>query len=290
MARIEEAILGRETSGHGFQSPMTDLKYGGQMGYSPVLGEWVSNAAYKRQHVIPILLQYPRAFDVLQNREYWISTLKALVEQHVRTIDGLNAGLNVETAGHPVGGGGQQQLEYTNVTETETSVVMSWEDKYGMAIGRFWRRYVTYLMMDPHSKVAAISTTPEGRRLEDWLPDMYSFSMLFMEPDPHHSRVVKSWVVSNLFPQGTGDIVGRRDITAALEFQPVDITFGGIAQFGPGVDEFAQSIMDRIDITAASPTNRKSFIQSIQEDISAANTGYRHTAEQTGRDSIRVTL
>lgn len=285
--RVEDAIIGANTD-QAYQSPMVNLTKGGQFGYSPVLGEWVSNAAYKRQHLIPILLQYPRAFNYTTNKDYWIHQLQALVERQARTIDGLNAGLNVEVAGHPVGGGGQNQQEYMNVTEVETSVTMSWEDKYGAAIGRFWRRYITLFMMDPNAKVAAITTTPRGREIKDWLPDMYSFSMLFIEPDPLHRHVVKSWVVSNMFPQGTGDIVGRRDITAAWEFQPIDITFGGIAQFGPGPDQFAQRVLDRLDTTGAAPTQRAAFIQSIQEDITAANQGYQGSIEQVARNAVNV--
>lgn len=285
--RFEDTLLGNKAYGIGENNPMLNLKRGGQMGWAPVLGEWVSNAAYKRQHVIPFLLQEPLGFKALPNPEYWTATLKALVEQHVRVIDGLNAGLEVQTASHPVGGGGQQQLEFVNVTETPTNVTMNWEDKYGMPIGNFWRRYITYLMMDPNSKVAGLSTLTEGKRFKDMLPDVYSFSMLFVEPDPHHVSVVKAWIVSNLFPQSTGDIVGRRDITQDLDLQPVDITFGGIAQYGPGVKEFAQSMLDRINITGASPMNRKAFINTINADVDVAQTGYKHSVQETARGAVK---
>lgn len=287
MSRLQDALLGKDKAyAQGSVSNMVDLKYGGQHGWSPVLSEWVSSAAYKRQNVIPILLQAPNAFEVMPNKEYWYSSLKALVEQHPKTIDGLNAGLNVDTDSTAVGGGGQRQLEFTNVTEMETSVSMSWDEKYGMPISKFWRRYITYLMMDPNSKVAGISTLARGRELQDLLPDRYSFSMLFMEPDPHHVTVNKAWIVANMFPQSAGDIVGRRDLTAPLELQSIDITFGGIAQFGPGVDLFAQTVLNEINIIGASPMNREAFIGRISGDVKAANSGYAHTVKEAARGSV----
>lgn len=287
MTRMTDAILGNKAHGTGSKTPMVDLKYGGHFGWAPVLGEWVSSAAYKRQNVIPILLQEPVAFQALPNPEYWTNTLKALVEQHPQTIDGLNATYEVETAETPVGGGGQRQLEFVNVTEGQTNVNMTWTDKYGMPIRKFWQRYITYLMMDPNSKVSVISTLEKGRDFTDWLPDMYSFSMLFIEPDPHHVSVTQAWIVSNMFPQNSGEIVGRRDITAGLELATVDIPFGGIAQFGPGVDEYAQTVLDSINITGCSPLHREAFIKDISANVAAGDSGYRRSVEKTGLNAVK---
>lgn len=245
--------------GHG--APMINLERGGQMGYAPDLKAWVSNANYIRRNLIPILLEAPRGFKYLPDPGTWTRSLRSLVEEYAIAHDGLNASYNVEVNDdNPVGGDGQKQREFTNVTVEQTSVTMRWNEKYGAPISTFWQRYIQYLMMDPASKIAGISTLTN--RPNDMLPDVYTFSMAFIEPDPHGKSVLRSWIVTNMFPDKAGEIIGRREITNSLEGQQIEINFGGIAQFGLGVNHFCQKILDSIDTIHASPFNREAFIEN----------------------------
>lgn len=285
--RLKDAILENRGPARNNNAPMVDLKYGGQMGYAPQYAEWVNNAAGIRKNLICLLVDYPRGFDKLPEKDEWIKTLRQLVEVHPLSITGLNATLTVATTGNPFGGDGQQQLDPTNVTMEPTNVSMRWNEKYGHPISKFWSQYIRLLIMDPQTKVAGISTLG-GDRPGDMLPDMRSFACAFIEPDPQHNKVVRSWVVTNLFPQGSGEVVGSRDITADAEVPSIDIQFGGIAQFGYGVDVFCQQLLDGIDITGANPLNRPSFIQSMDADVNGAGRGYEFSAEQLGREAYRV--
>lgn len=288
MARLTDSIISNNRGwARGNNSPMVDLKYGGQMGFAPQYSEWVNNAAGVRKNIICLLLDYPRGFDLLPDKMEWIKTLRQLVEVHPLSITGLNATLTVATTGNPVGGSGQQQLDPTNVTMEPTNIAMRWNDKYGFPITKFWSSFVRLLIMDPETKVAGISTLGENKP-GDMLPDMRSFSCAFIEPDVQHNKVVRSWVVSNLFPQGSGEIIGTRDLTADGEVPSVDITFGGIAQFGFGVDVFCQQLLDGIDITGANPLNRPSHIEAMDADVNAASRGYEFSAEELGRTALDI--
>lgn len=288
MSRLKDAILDNRAWARNTNAPVVDLKYGGQMGYSPQYSEWVNNAAGVRKNLIVLLLDYPRGFDYLPEKMEWIKTLRALVEIHPLSVTGLNATLTVATTGNPVGGDGQQQLDPTNVTMEPTNVSWRWNDKYGFPITKFWSQYIRLLIMDPQTKVAGISTLGQGSKPGDMLPDMRSFSCAFIEPDPQHNKVVRSWVVTNLFPQGSGEIIGTRDLTADGEVPSVDIQMGGIAQYGFGVDLFCQQLIDGIDITGANPLNRPSFIDGIQADVNDSGQGYEYGAEQLGKEAYRV--
>ncbi len=273
-SRIANAILQTGTAyGTGHQAPMVDLQYGGQMGYAPDLSEWVSNQAYIRRNLICLLVEAPKGFALLPNPDQWIATLRALVELHPLSIDGLNAGLEVEVSSNPVGGGGQMQEDFTDVKETQSKVVFKWGEKYGMPVASFLRGWITNLMMDPNTKFANVATL-NGTQPTDMLADQYAATMIFIEPDPTHSKVIKSWLVTNMFPQGTGEITGRRDLTTASEQQTYDINFTGIAQYGLGVDAFAQKLLDGIKITGANPYNRAAFVNAITSDILATKKSY----------------
>lgn len=288
MGRLNEAILqSNQAYAAGRQNPMLDLQYGGQMGFAPDYTQWVSNQSYIRRNLFCLLVEAPRGFGFLQNGDKYIGVLKSLVELHALSIDGLQAGLEVETSETPVGGGGQMQQHFTNVTEARSNPVFRFDEKYGMPVASFFRSWITHLMMDPHSKVANVGTL-SGNKPTDMLADMYSATMIFIEPDPTHTKVVKSWLCTNMFPTGTGEIVGRRDLTQAGEQTTYDITFTALTQFGLGVDQFAQTLLDGINITGANPYLRQAFVNEITANVAAASAGYEKQVETMGANALHL--
>jgi hypothetical protein len=287
MARLANAILKPGTAfDAGHNSPMIDLQNGGQMGYAPDLAGWVSNQAYVRRNLICLLVEAPIGFNYLLNPNYWIGTLRALVELHPLSIDGLNASLTVDKAETPVGGGGQMQEDFTDVKEERSNVVFRWGEKYGMPVASFLRGWITNLMMDPNTKYPNIATL--AVKPSDMLADMYSATMIFIEPDPTHTTVMKSWLVTNMWPIGTGEVTGKRDLTTQGDTPTYDVNFSGIAQYSLGVDAFAQQLLDGINITGANPQLRQAFVQSITADILATSASYTAEAAAVGAQAIKV--
>ena len=287
MSRLTNAILANTTSyAHGHNAPMVDLQNGGQMGFSPDLASWVSNQAYVRRNLICLLVEAPKGFNLLPDPASWIATLRSLVELHPLSIDGLNAGLEVEFASNPVGGGGQMHEDFTDVKETQSSPVFRWGEKYGMPVASFFRGWITNLVMDPNSKVANVATL--ATKPTDLLSDQTAATMIFIEPDPTFTKVVKSWLVTNMMPKGTGEIVGRRDLTQAADATTYDITFTGIAQFGVGVDAFAQTLLSAISLTGANPQNRPAFVNAITADILATKSSYANNVTAQAAAAVQV--
>jgi len=274
MARLANAVLGNRAYGLGHTQPLLDMSYGGQFGFAPDLTQWVSNANYVRRNMICILMEAPRFMRYLPNPEKWIMTLKSLVELHARTIEGMNAGLTVEVAETPVGGGGEVQHEFTDVKRAQSTPNFTFDEKYGMAISMFFQNWIQYGLMNPDSKFADVGTLT-GLKPEDMLPDQYAMTCLFLEPDPTHRKVVKSWLTTNMFPKATGDIVGKRDLASASELTSLTVEFTGLSQYGLGVDILAQQVLNTININNASPYLRAAFLDGISSDVEAqAGTGY----------------
>jgi hypothetical protein len=285
MARITEALLKDQGFSRGAQHAMLDPSYGGQFGWAPKLTELVSNQAYVRRNLICILLEAPQFFQLMPEPEKWVQCLKSLVELHPRTIEGFNAGLTVDTDNHPVGGGGELQDEFIDVKRARSEPVFTFVEKYGMPIQNFLYNWITYGMMDPDTKYAMVGTL-EANRPTDMLLDWYSMSCLFVEPDPTHQYVTKSWVTTNMFPKGTGEIVGKRDLTSQSEILTLNVEFTGVSQFNLGTNAFAQAILDNINITNANPHLRPAFIQGLSADVARAPTGYAAGAAELGATSL----
>lgn len=288
MTRVADAVLPSNIAwAQGHQNPMLDVRYGGMMGYAADLTQWVSNQAYVRRNLITILVEAPSGFALLPNPEYWVGTLRALVELHPLSVDGLQGGLEVDAQDTaPVGGAGEMHQDFVNVTRQRSTPVFRWNEKYGMPIFNFLHGWITQLMMDPDSKVAAVATT--GSRPNDMLADVYSATMLFIEPDPTHTKVVKAWLCTNMWPHGTGENTGRRELTAAGEPVNYDITFSAITQRGLGVDAFAQQILDSVNITGANPMNRAAFVNAISADVAATSQGYKAGVSTLANSAVKV--
>ena len=290
MSRLTEALLNENGNGKAFSrgksQPMLDITKGGQFGFAPNLTEWVSNQAYIRRNLFCLLLEAPRFFRYLPESEKWIATLRSLVELHPKTIEGLNAGLKVETVSTPVGGGGEEQEEFTDVKRDRSQPVFTFDEKYGRPIQTFIQEWITQGLMDPDSKVANVGTLP-GDRPKDMLADQYAMTCIFIEPDPTHRKVVQSWVTTNMFPKGTGDIIGKRDLNSASEILTLNIEFTGVSQYNLGTNALAQRLLDNIIINNANPYLRPAFIKGLSPDVDIANgAGYRAQAENLSNTAL----
>lgn len=289
MTRVNEAIMAAgQAYAQGVNAPAVDLRFGGQNGYSTEHGEYVSSAAYVRKPLIPILIEAPKAMQYLPNPDKWVATLRALIELHPQSIDGLNATLTVDMSSNPFGGSGLIQQDILNVKETPSAPVFHYVEKYGRSISRFLRAYITYLGMDPTTKFANLATLASAAGATDLLPDQYACTVLFIEPDPLMRKVVQSWLVTNMFPMGTGDIVGSMDKTQDGATTNIEVPWSGIHQYGVGVDAFAQKVLSGMSIIGANPNLRQAFIQSIAPDIRSDMKGFASGVQSAANNIIAV--
>lgn len=285
MSRLTDALItGAYT--RSIDKPMLDLKNGGQQGWSPNLTEWVSNQAYVSRPLVCIMLEAPRMFTAMPDSSKWIASLKALFELHARNIDGFSAGLKVDVEEHPVGGAGEQQQEIVNVTRERSQPKFTFIEKYGRPIQTLIEYWVRYGMMDPETKFALLGTMNKAD-VKDLLADWYSATCMFIVPDPLHKRVDKAWLTTNMFPMSTGDITAKRDLTASQEMLTLDIEFSGISQYGLGVNQFAQNLLDKINTLNADPFMSKPMLSAISPDVDAAGVnGYKGWTEAIGKNSV----
>ena len=284
MSRLAQALLSGSAADIT-SSPTLDIRIGGQQGFSPNLAQWVSNQAYVQRHLICLLIEAPRGFQYLPDPKFWTGALKALVETQPKSISGMAAGLEVDSVENAVSGGGEMQQDPTNVTRARTVPSFTFVERYGRPIQTFLYEWITNLIADPDTKVANIATLA-GVRPTDLLADMYSATMLFFEPDPTHSTVVKAWLTTNMWPKATGEITGKRELSAAMESGEFTVEFSGLSQSTLGVRLFAQALLDSINFTNANPNLAPAFVQGIDPSVLSANTGYAIGAESLGAAAV----
>lgn len=262
MKRLTDAILGQDIAyAQGRQNKMLDLRYGGQMGFAPQLNQITSNQPYVSRPLIALLIAPPTGFQDLPNPEYWIESLRSLVELRALKIEGLDSTLTVQVdETSPVGGDSQMHQDFTNVTRERSNPIFTWQELAGLPVKSFLEGWVTNLLMDANSKVANVATL--GKRNDLLLQDYYGMTCAFIEPDPTHSMVVRSWLCTNMFPKDRiAQSEGSRDLTQAGQALTYPVSFTALTQVGMGVDQYCQQLLDNINILGANPQQRQAFTQ-----------------------------
>jgi hypothetical protein len=286
MAKHRDTLLGKKAYAKNANAPMVNLTIGGQNGYQSDLRYFHANTDYIRRNVIAKLIEAPSGFLHMDSGQEYINALKAIVELHAQTWEGLNKTLTVSSQQTAVSGAGEMQETPSNVTRERSVPALTIPEKYGMPVQGLMSDWITGLIMNPDSKVPGITTLP-GVTIGDLLPDVYSMTVLFFEPDPTFTKVQRAWLIGNMYPTGAGEDTGRRDKTQDGEQLVLNITFTGIQQVGYAVNQFAQRILDEMTKTGTNPNNAPAFVTTVDSNVLHSQFGYTEKVNDASRTFIR---
>ena len=287
MTRPSDTLLGSRAYARGTQAPMINVQNGGQNGWMPDYASYLSSTNYVRRNIIARVVEFPRGFNLLPEPELLKNTLKSIVELHPLRIEGLQQGITWEFAETQFGGAGEMQQDPTNATRARSAPSFTWVDRYGRPIQRFIDYWGRQLIMDPETKYPLI-VTDGNADITDLLPDMIAMTVLFFEPDPTHTRVDKAWLCANMMPQNNGPVDGTRDIATAGQTNEFSVEFTALTQVGQGVIQFAQEILDDMNLAGANPNLRKAFASSISPDAARALSGYKEKIAEAARNTVTI--
>ena len=263
---------------------MIDMSLAGSLtDYQPDFGALVSNTAYTPRNIIPILLEAPRGYQKLTNPEKWVAVLKSLMETQSKTITCLRTGLDVEYSDRPVGGAGHMISDPVDVKEQMSTPTHVWDERYGKAIQKFWMSHIRNMIAEPVTKQPGIMNVTN--ELTDMLNDVFTFTMLYIEPDPLRKYAIEAWMCTQMSPTNSGTIEVQMDPTAASTVPEISIEFKCVPINNKGVLELAQRILDEINYINAGPQNRPAFIDSVDANVAKGEKGYVENiaeAQQTG--------
>ena len=271
MGRKYDAILG-VSYGAENTAPMVDLGVTGQHGHSDNLETYISNTLYVSKPVIAFLIDSPRGFRDLEHGDKLTAALKAFIETHSETIDGLNASISIDVADAPVGGSEEIQQDVVNVTRARSSPSHTVTERYGEAYTNFFLHGWIYpLIGDPETKIPGIAYSDV--EVSDMLADYNSATVLYVEPDAAGRKVQKAFLITNMKPMSEFEITASRDKRGGGQTRQLSVEFTGIQQVGYGVNRFAQRMLDQLQLTGANPHYRKAFVEEISGDVEAVETG-----------------
>jgi hypothetical protein len=176
---------------------------------------------------------------------------------------------SVEFGSTPFAGGGEVFEVPTGSSRDPNQPSFTWQEMEGRAVTNFWYRYIHMFVFDPDMRAPAIITTAEGSERTDRLPDYYSFTTIFIEPNLNLNRVVLALLCYNMVPRSSGARELGFDKTSANQTQTVSISFSALTQRGSGVNQLAQRILDQMRAVGANPATRAAATNGVDADVSA---------------------
>lgn len=290
MPRPSDVHLINSSYARGYKAPMVDLKQGNHYGHQPDYNSIVSATPYVRRHVTARLLETPRGFEFLENPAKMRATLKALVELHPKTINGLQGQINPVTDSQPFGFAGEEFEVFTGAKIARSAPTFNYYERYGRPITKFYNHWFRELILDPVTQIPNISNNQAFRvsKDRDLLPDFTGMTVLFTETDPTNTIVDKAWLCTNMHPKSLAPFEGSRDPTGSMSMADFDIEWTAITQQGYGVNELAQKLLDAQNFSGANPLLRPAFMDKITADVLAADNGYAEQLESMAKDALKI--
>lgn len=288
MANLAKDLIHNKSFLKGTKTWGVDASKGGQFGFMVDIANFINSTPYVGHDVIPVLMQYPKAYDLFDKdtRDTLVRMLKALIEVNSKSITGLRSTIATEWMSVEIGGAGEILQELTNVTRERAAPNHTWHEVDGCVIGRFWEWNIEMLGMDANSKYPNIIA--EGFNITTLLADMTRFVTLYIEPDRTGQYCVDAYLCANMFPQTAGDRESLRDLTAAKQGRDIVIEFTALTQRGYGVISLGQKFLDAINYTGANPQYQPAAVDIVDANIQAMKSGYTDQVHRLGNQAITI--
>lgn len=272
MTRYANPFLGDRAFGRGLASNTVNPAQAGTRQFAPDLANLASNSPYVRRNVIPFLIEAPRFFQYMPDPAVLVRSLKAIVEVHSRTIDGLNKQLTVTSAESPWGGAGERIHTPTNVERAPSNVTHGMWELQGRAVSNFTRFWIQYGIGEEDTKVPLV--VANGNVNADHYDQTFmGMSVLYVEPDPTMTEVVDAWLVTNMFPTGTPPWEGSKDASQLGQNLDLTLEFTGIADVSMGTKLFARQKLQELNLLGLNPHERPLWLERVSPDVEAATNG-----------------
>ncbi len=285
MNRYSDPMAPRSSYGAGGAANTVNLAQAGAHTFTPDLSNLASNTPHVTRNLVPFLIEAPRFFKYASNSRQLHRSLKALIENHVRTIDGIQQTITVETGESPYGGSGERIQSPTNVLRAASNPTLGCWELQGRAIQRFIRWWITYGIADENTKVPRI--VAEGHvPPEKYDATFYGATVLMVEPDPTFQDVVSAYLLTNFFPLTTGPWESRKDVSQIGQNLDLSLEFSAITDVSEGTIEYARGLFRTLNIKGMNPNSRRSWVGGIEADVKAANLGIEEQLKQSASNRV----
>lgn len=239
---------------------------------------WLKSQAFVQRNVICIALfdSLNSAASNIPNLPYYEEAIKATVGLHARKITGLKDGVFLDT-------------ENDIILYEDIEPVFTFGERFGKPIYNLFE-VILHQNRKLGNKQASYTFNEDRIRR-----NVINFQLLFIEPDPTHTRVVSAWLLKDVYVKSVKGDDGRRDLTAELNSNyKTIVTFGGTTARGETVIKTAEEEFGKLSSLSANPYSRTGYVTSLDDlckevgDAAQNPVKYDHPAYPSEQGSVNT--
>ncbi len=289
MATVVNQFMSNQAYNRGAERNMVDPSVSGQYGHVPDHRVWANQTPHVASPVFARVIRSPRGFNDMYEPQKWHGALKAIVERHTRSINGLDSSLVVDVRETPWGFAGEQFEVDANVTRNRSQVSLQLgADLYNLPFQAYVDAWIMNLIRNPDTKFADVTQFDPARRPNDLLADYRGAMILYFEPDRALKTIVKAWLQFNCWPKAGLPLTGVSDKAAGGEMLEPTLELTGITMATLGIKRFAQRFLNNIPLVGSSPYLQPSIVDAVSADLLAAQTGDDDNIARAAAEAIAL--
>lgn len=222
-----------------------NLTLGGQLGIGPNIPKIDVSTPLVLNATVFVVLELPTMWDAFPARK---AMMKALIEQHAKSITGVDFGYTLNSQESPVGHDGQHLSVPTNTVRTAINPSITWVDLYGALAWNLIRAWL-FDIQHPDTQASLMSAQLETDSIPAYLMSAFSMSMLGIQYDPtmDPNRIIDAAFYTCMFPTETTEFGFERQI-AQSQIKERTIPFKGIVQHNENTRELGKIVATNLGI------------------------------------------
>lgn len=285
MTRFTNPFVPKVDAFRGASANTINLSQAGTKQLAPDLANIASNTPHTPRNLLAFLIEAPRFFQYTTNPDLAVRCLKALVENHTRTIDGLQQTITVETGDAMVGGSGERIQVPTNVTRAVSTPNHGLWELQGRAVAKFLKWWITFGIGDENTKIPLV--VADGQvSAEDYDATFYGATILYIEPDPTMTEVVSAYLCTNMFPTSSTPWENRKDVAQLGQNIDINIEFTALTDVSLGTLMYAKEFLQSLNLAGLNPNETELALEGISADVRKANMGLEAQLEEGAANRI----
>lgn len=245
MAMDNALISGASAYGTTRFGQVPNLTLGGQLGIGPNIPKIDVSTPLVLNATVFVVLELPTMWDAFPARK---AMMKALIEQHAKSITGVDFGYTLNSQESPVGHDGQNLSVPTNTVRTAINPSITWVDLYGALAWNLIRAWL-FDIQHPDTQASLMSAQLETDSIPAYLMSAFSMSMLGIQYDPtmDPNRIIDAAFYTCMFPTETTEFGFERQI-AQSQIKERTIPFKGIVQHNENTRELGKIVATNLGI------------------------------------------
>ena len=244
---------------------VANIAVGGQLGLGSHLVNIDAATPLIMPPIVPIVMHMPTMFA---NIQYYAEVLKALVERHAKTIDGIDFGYTLETEATPSGHDGQTLKIPTNARRGEVSPSMVFSELNGMLVWNFFKNWM-HMIKSPDTQAATLGgLTTNSSTIPPQTLSVFSMDVMFIQYDTtlRPENILDGYMIAGMYPTDIGQGGFKREIGQSTMPERT-IAFTGIVQHNDATKQKAIDIAQLLALHSVNYRKAEPVVASIESQL-----------------------